>query len=81
MGHLVAPAADWGAFFSQSVCLGPREPGAPGAAVEAVAMAKGESLGAPFWSRACGEDGPKSQFLQSLPLGTFRHLAAEAHWG
>lgn len=78
MGHLVAPGADWGAFFSQSACPEPPEPGAPGAAMVAVATAKGETLWAPFWSRACREDGPKSQFLRSLSLGTFRHLAAVA---
>lgn len=79
MGHLVAPAAAWGAFLSQSVCLGPPEPGAPGAAMAAVAIARGGSLWAPFWSRACREDGPKSQLLRSLSLGTFGRLAAVAH--
>lgn len=68
MGHLVAPGADWGAFFSQSACPEPPEPGAPGAAMVAVATAKGETLWAPFWSRACREDGPKSQFLGPFPL-------------
>lgn len=79
MGHLMAPAADWGAFFSQSARLVPPEPGAPGAAMAAVATAKGETLWAPFWSRACREDGPKPQFLLALSLGTFGHLAAVAH--